>query len=176
MNRTSLLYPLGLLLLLGAAPADVLARIKLTTLPVRERVEIQLDHPQIALVEEERIVPLVKGVNPVSYTHLDVYKRQEHFDPLAFAGTNAGLATLFVVIEHVLGLEVGIAQPVAVAERAFGIPLPWPMVLLAEKVEQRTFQPGGPAAFGRAFAGLFLEFHVELGQHQNCLLYTSRCV
>lgn len=42
-------------------PLDALARIKLTTLPVRERVEIQLDHPQIALVEEERIVPLVKG-------------------------------------------------------------------------------------------------------------------
>ena len=68
MNRIPLLYPLGLLLLLGAAPADVLARIKLTTLPVRERVEIQLDHPQIALVEEERIVPLVKGVNQVDFS------------------------------------------------------------------------------------------------------------
>lgn len=68
MNRSPLLYPLGLLLLLGAAPADVLARIKLTTLPVRERVEIQLDHPQITLVEEERIVPLVKGVNQVDFS------------------------------------------------------------------------------------------------------------
>lgn len=61
MNRTPLLYPLGILLLLGAAPPDALARIKLTTLPVRERVEIQLDHAQIALVEEERIVPLVRA-------------------------------------------------------------------------------------------------------------------
>ena len=68
MNRTRLLYPLGVLLLLGAAPLDALARIKLTTLPVRERVEIQLDHPQIALVEEERIVPLVKGVNQVDFS------------------------------------------------------------------------------------------------------------
>ena len=34
---------------------------------MRERVEIQLDHPQIALVEEERIVPLVKGVNQVDF-------------------------------------------------------------------------------------------------------------
>ncbi len=68
MKPTRLLYPLGVLLLLGAAPLDALARIKLTTLPVRERVEIQLDHPHIALVEEERIVPLVKGVNQVDFS------------------------------------------------------------------------------------------------------------
>jgi hypothetical protein len=68
MNRTRWLFPLGVLLLLGAVPPDALARIKLTTLPVRERVAIQLDHPQIALVEEERIVPLVKGVNQVDFS------------------------------------------------------------------------------------------------------------
>ncbi len=68
MNQTRLLYPLGVLLLLGAIPLDVLARIKLTTLPVRERVQIHLDHPQVALVEEERIVPLVKGVNQVDFS------------------------------------------------------------------------------------------------------------
>ncbi|MDS4069338.1 MAG: hypothetical protein RKO24_06925 [Candidatus Competibacter sp.] len=68
MNRTRLLYPLGALLLFGVVPPDALARIKLTTLPVRERVEIQLDHSQIALVEEERIVPLVKGVNQVDFS------------------------------------------------------------------------------------------------------------
>jgi len=45
-----------------------MARIKLTTLPVRERVAIQLDHAEIALVEEERIVPLVKGVNQVDFS------------------------------------------------------------------------------------------------------------
>ena len=67
MNRTRWLYSRGILLLF-AAPLDALARIKLTTLPVRERVEIQLDHPQIALVEEERIVPLVKGVNQVDFS------------------------------------------------------------------------------------------------------------
>ena len=41
-------------------PAMLPARIKLITLPLRERVEIQLDHPSVTLVEEERIVPLVK--------------------------------------------------------------------------------------------------------------------
>src|SRR6476469_9749842 len=49
-----------------AAPAY--ARIKLVTLPVRERVEIQLDHESATLVEEERIVPLVKGENQVDFS------------------------------------------------------------------------------------------------------------
>src|SRR5205809_7822946 len=44
------------------------ARIKLITLPVRERVEIQLDHETATLVEEERIVPLVKGENQVDFS------------------------------------------------------------------------------------------------------------
>jgi len=44
------------------------ARIKLITLPPRERVEIQLDHPDATLVEEERIVPLVKGENQVDFS------------------------------------------------------------------------------------------------------------
>ncbi|NJM11181.1 MAG: DUF4139 domain-containing protein [Synechococcaceae cyanobacterium SM1_2_3] len=67
MKRT-LLYLLSILWLLSVAPPNAAARIKLTTLPVRERVEIQLDHPQIALVEEERIVPLVKGINQVDFS------------------------------------------------------------------------------------------------------------
>src|SRR5687768_8277122 len=43
-------------------------RIKLITLPVRERVEVQLDHDSATLVEEERIVPLVKGENQVDFS------------------------------------------------------------------------------------------------------------
>ncbi len=49
----------------SALPSTALARIKLITLPARERVEIQLDNPNATLVEEERIVPLVRGVNQV---------------------------------------------------------------------------------------------------------------
>ncbi|WP_428938508.1 hypothetical protein [Fontivita pretiosa] len=59
------------MLLAGAAmswPAVARARIKLITLPVRERVEIQLDHQDVTLVEEERIVPLVKGENQVDFS------------------------------------------------------------------------------------------------------------
>jgi len=68
MTRPRLLR-IGTLLavLIGAAlPAD--ARIKLITLPVRQRVEIQLDHPSATLVEEERVVPLVKGLNQVDFS------------------------------------------------------------------------------------------------------------
>ena len=52
--------------LAAAVPAS--ARIILITLPVRERVEIQLDNPNATLVEEERIVPLVKGENQVDFS------------------------------------------------------------------------------------------------------------
>ena len=55
-------------LALGLLPATSWARIKLITLPVRERVEIQLDNPDATLVEEERIVHLVKGENQVDFS------------------------------------------------------------------------------------------------------------
>src|SRR5271157_4187083 len=54
--------------MVSVLPSTALARIKLITLPVRERVEIQLDNPNATLVEEERIVPLVRGVNQVDFS------------------------------------------------------------------------------------------------------------
>jgi hypothetical protein len=58
--------------LLSALPlvpaSEAFARVKLITLPVRDRVEIQLDNPGATLVEEERIVPLVKGENQVDFS------------------------------------------------------------------------------------------------------------
>ena len=63
------LPPMVLALGLFVVLSDVAhARIKLITIPVRERVEIQLDNPNATLVEEERIVPLVKGVNQVDFS------------------------------------------------------------------------------------------------------------
>jgi len=50
------------------ATTPALARVKLTTLPVRERVEVQLDHPDATLVEEERIVPLTRGINQIDFS------------------------------------------------------------------------------------------------------------
>jgi hypothetical protein len=49
-------------------PRAAEARVQLITLPVRERVEIQLDNPGATLVEEERIVPLVKGENQIDFS------------------------------------------------------------------------------------------------------------
>lgn len=56
------------LILLTTVASDAFARIKLVTLPVRERVEIRLEHEQATLVEEERILPLVAGVNEVDFS------------------------------------------------------------------------------------------------------------
>ena len=53
-------------LLLPAGGAD--ARVKLITLPVRDRVEIRLDHDHATLIEEERTVPLVPGTNQVDFS------------------------------------------------------------------------------------------------------------
>ena len=58
---------IGIAMLALAVPT-ARARIKLITLPPRERVEIQLDNPAATLVEEERIVPLVKGENQVDFS------------------------------------------------------------------------------------------------------------
>jgi len=86
MRRTPLL---GLLLVALAAPRAQ-ARIKLTALPARERVEIQLDHDRATLVEEERIVPLLQstaaaGNNFVdfSWSNTQIDKDSIQFRPLA---------------------------------------------------------------------------------------------
>ncbi len=52
---------LAAFLVLILSTTDGMARVKLITLPTRQRVEVQLDHPSATLVEEERIVPLVTG-------------------------------------------------------------------------------------------------------------------
>ncbi len=64
MTKTTFIF---LLFTSISIPLEAMARIKLITLPVRERVEVQLDHPNVTLVEEERIVPLVRGVNQVDF-------------------------------------------------------------------------------------------------------------
>ena len=65
-RRSAMLATVAAVILLPTSP--VAARVKLITLPVRERVEIQLDNPNATLVEEERIVPLVKGENQVDFS------------------------------------------------------------------------------------------------------------
>lgn len=67
MRHAARLFSFILILTAFATP-PAWARIKLITLPPRERVEIQLDNPNATLVEEERIVPLVKGENQVDFS------------------------------------------------------------------------------------------------------------
>ncbi|MDH3627904.1 MAG: DUF4139 domain-containing protein [Acidobacteriota bacterium] len=58
---------LGTLIVTLAPSLPLIAGIKLITLPPRDRVEIQLDHGQVTLVEEERRVPLTAGLNEVVF-------------------------------------------------------------------------------------------------------------
>jgi len=75
--------------LLAVAP-PTFARIKMTALPKRERVEIQLDNGRYTLVEEERIVPLLasnakRGNNRIdfSWSNTQIDKDSIQFRPLA---------------------------------------------------------------------------------------------
>ncbi len=68
MRKLQFSWPLLAVATLMCLPPSAQARIKLITLPPRERVEIQLDNPAATLVEEERIVPLVKGENQVDFS------------------------------------------------------------------------------------------------------------
>jgi hypothetical protein len=63
-----ILTTVGSTVFAAGAPRFAWARVQLITLPVRERVEIQLDNPNATLVEEERIVPLVKGENQIDFS------------------------------------------------------------------------------------------------------------
>ena len=65
------------------------ARIKLATLPVRSRVEIQLDNPSATLVEEERVVTLLKGTNQIdfSWSNTQIDKYTILFRPLEVGDT-----------------------------------------------------------------------------------------
>jgi hypothetical protein len=88
MTRRIFLVLLGAVLTAAAQPA--MARIKLAALPVRERVEIQLDNGNYTLVEEERIVPLLKstpeaGNNKIdfSWSNTRIDKDSIQFRPIA---------------------------------------------------------------------------------------------
>jgi hypothetical protein len=58
--------------LITATPVPVLARVKLAALPERARTVLSLSHPEAALVEEERVLTLQKGVNQIDFSWKDV--------------------------------------------------------------------------------------------------------
>jgi len=71
------------LVLLATAPRAS-ARIKMTTLPRRERVEIRLDNGRYTLVEEERIVPLLESTR----------KRGNNFVDFSWSNTRIDKASI----------------------------------------------------------------------------------
>ncbi len=88
MMRRKTVLVLGAAVLAWTQAAS--ARIKLAALPVRERVEVQLDNGNYTLVEEERIVPLLKstaatGNNMIdfSWSNTTVEKDSIQFRPIA---------------------------------------------------------------------------------------------
>jgi len=76
-------------------PVVAQGRIKLAALPGRERVEVQLDNGRFTLVEEERIVPLLKssprsGNNMIdfSWSNTQIDKDSIQFRPIAVREDN----------------------------------------------------------------------------------------
>jgi len=102
----------AVLVVVAVVVSPALARIKLITLPKRERVEIQLDQPNVTLVEEERVVPLLKGVNQVdfSWANTAIDKDSIQFRALADPEGIKVLSVSYPPNENALVWQVSAAQ------------------------------------------------------------------
>ena len=60
------------LIILGVS-LGVFARTKLTTLPERNKIRIDMRNPKYSLIEEERTINLQKGVNQVEFAWANTY-------------------------------------------------------------------------------------------------------
>ena len=106
------------------------------------------EEDQDKLAERGKDADIIIIANPVSYTHLDVYKRQELDIP--------------VTKEMQEGFAAGVALNDGVCKAA-------KLVILGEKTAEVTLQEGRYHQIKRMF-GCFGAKVV------SCLLYTSRCV
>lgn len=93
------------------------ASVKLITLPPRERVEVQLDNPNVTLVEEERVVPLTAGVNDVvfGWANANIDKNSVVFRCLSDPEHITVLSVSYPPGENALTWQV--ASPAATAAR-----------------------------------------------------------
>jgi hypothetical protein len=80
----------ALLALAALAAPEARAGIKLITLPPRERVEIHLEHASATLVEEERRVPLTRGVNEVVFAWANTSIDRNSIQLRPLSGPGAG--------------------------------------------------------------------------------------
>ncbi|MCX5671945.1 MAG: hypothetical protein NTU94_11565, partial [Planctomycetota bacterium] len=109
MHRTRwILIAAAAVLAVAALARTSEARIKLATLPVRERVEIQLENENATLVEEERVVALLKGTNHIdfSWTNTQIDKWTILFRPLAVGDTVRVINQSYPPNENALVWEV----------------------------------------------------------------------
>ena len=176
-GRARLLMAVGAILL-AAAPAA--ARVKLATLPVRERVVIQLENGQHTLVEEERIVPLLKstaarGNNQIDFswasTQIDKatiqfrplgIRESGRFRPIGKVGGQDEVAVISVAYppnENSLVWDVYAAESCAVQVRV--------SYLLGNLT--RSFSYRAQADKDEKFLGLrkFLEVHNQSGERYD---------
>lgn len=93
------------------------ASVKLITLPPRERVEVQLDNPNVTLVEEERLVPLNAGVNEVvfGWANANIDKQSIQFRCLTDPEDIKVLSVSYPPGENALTWQV--ASPKAISAR-----------------------------------------------------------
>src|SRR6185436_10928372 len=98
-----------------ALPAH--ARVKLVALPERARVVVSLTHPDATLVEEERLIPLQKGVNKVdfSWRGVNIDGTSIQIRPLSNPGKVIVLNTSYPPNENALIWEIN--SPDAQEER-----------------------------------------------------------
>ena len=93
--------------------------VKLITLPPRERVEVQLDHPNVTLVEEERLVPLTAGVNEVvfGWANASIDKSSIQFRCLTDPERIKVLSVSYPPGENALTWQVASAQAISARVR-----------------------------------------------------------
>ncbi len=92
------------------------ARVKLVALPDRARTVVSLAHPDVTLVEEERLIPLQKGVNQIDFSWRGVSVDADSIQVRVLGNTNvAVLNTSFPPNENALVWAVN--SPTAKEER-----------------------------------------------------------
>ncbi len=92
------------------------ARVKLVALPDRARTVVSLAHPDFTLVEEERVIPLQKGVNQIDFAWRGVSIDPDTIQVRIIGNTNvAVLNTSFPPNENALVWSVN--SPAAKEER-----------------------------------------------------------
>ena len=100
LARVTWVAGVAALLVLVAGSTVAFGRVRLTTLPSRERVEIQLDNLNATLVEEERLVPLLKSTSETgnnmidfSWSNTQIDKNTIRFRPLAILSGSGMFST-----------------------------------------------------------------------------------